>query len=66
MSGYIKYFENSGKNMSFMIKDDRVLDKYSEIWNRIKKTLNIKFNSMAAYDQKYIKAKVREFNDVIN
>ena len=49
-----------------MIKDDRVLDKYSEIWNRIKKTLNIKFNSMAVYDQKYIKAKVREFNDVIN
>ena len=66
MSGYIKYFENSGKNMSFMIKDDRVLDKYSEIWTRIKKTLNIKFNSMAVYDQKYIKAKVREFNDVIN
>ena len=24
--GYIKYFENSGKNMSFLIKDD-VLDK---------------------------------------
>ena len=22
MNGYIKYFENGGKNMSFMIKDD--------------------------------------------
>ena len=22
MSGYIKYFENSSKNMSFLIKDD--------------------------------------------
>ena len=49
-----------------MIKYDRVLDKHNEIWNRIKKTLNIKFNSMPVYDQKYIKAKVREFNDVIN
>ena len=31
MSGYIKYFENGGKNMSFMIKDDKVLDKSNEI-----------------------------------
>ena len=27
MTGYIKYFENGGKNMSFVIKDDDVLDK---------------------------------------
>ena len=27
MSGYIKYFENGGENMSFLIKDDNVLDK---------------------------------------
>ena len=26
MSGYIKYFENGGKNMSFLIKDDEVWD----------------------------------------
>ena len=31
MRGYIKYFENSGKNMSFVIKDDDVLDKYNKI-----------------------------------
>ena len=37
MSGYIKYLENSGKNMSFMIKDVSVLDKYNEIWARIKR-----------------------------
>ena len=42
MSGYIKYFENGGKNMSFSIKDDDVLVKYIEIWDKIKKTLNIK------------------------
>ena len=27
MGEYIKYFEIGGKNMSFMTKDDRVLDK---------------------------------------
>ena len=30
MNGYIKYFENGGKNMSFLIKDDNVLDKYNK------------------------------------
>ena len=28
----IKYFENGGKNMSFMKEDDRALAKYIEIW----------------------------------
>ena len=65
MTGYIKYFENGRKNMSFVIKDDYVLDKYNEIWDKIKETLNIKFHSMPVYDEKYIKAKVREFNGVI-
>ena len=57
MSGYMKYFENRGKNMSFIIKDDSILVKYNEIWNKIKKTISIKFHSMPVYDEKYIKAK---------
>ena len=64
MSGYIKYFENGGKNKSFMIKNDLCLDKYNEIWNTIKNTLNIKFHSMPVYDEKYVKTKVKEFNGI--
>ena len=37
MMGYIKYFENSGKNMSFLIKDDSMLNKYNEICIKLKK-----------------------------
>ena len=51
--------------MSFAIKDDDVLDKYNEIWDKIKETLSIKFHSMPVYDEQYIKAKVRVFNGVI-
>ena len=65
MTGYIKYFENGGKNMSFIIKDDMCLQKYNEIWDKIKETLNIKFHSIPVCDEQYIKAKVREFNVVI-
>ena len=52
MTGYIKYFEKGGKNMYFVIKDDDVLDKYNEIWKKIKDTLGIKFHSMPVYDEK--------------
>ena len=62
MSRYTKYFEKGGKNMSFMVKDDNVLDKYHKIWDKIKEKVNIKFRSMPAYDEKYLKAKVREFD----
>ena len=65
MSRSIEYFENGGKNMAFMVKNDNVLDQYNEIWGKIKEKLNIKFHSMPVYDKKYIKAKVRELDRVI-
>ena len=65
MSGWKKYFENGGENMSFMVKDDNMLDKYNKIWDKIKEKLNIKFHSMPVYDETYIKAKVREFDGKI-
>ena len=65
MSGYMKYFENGGKNMSFFIKDDEVREKYRKIWDVIKNKLGIKFHSEPIYEKKYLKAKVREFHGVI-
>ena len=65
MSGYIKYFENGGKNMSFLIKDDEVWEKRKQIWDWIKNKLSIKFHSKPIYKQNYLKAKVTEFDGVI-
>ena len=45
MSGYIKYFENGGKNMSFLIKDDEVWDKFDKMWDVIKVKIGITFHS---------------------
>ena len=64
-SGYIKCFKSGGKNMSSLIKDDKVWEKYKQIWDVIKNKLGIKFHSEPFYEQKYLKAKVREFDDVI-
>ena len=65
MNGYIKYFEKGDKNMSFPIKDEDVLYKYNDIWDKIKEKSNINFHSEPIYDKKYIKAKVREYDRVI-
>ena len=66
MSGWIKYFENSGKNMSFKIEDDEVYLKCIEIWGRIKELLfGIKLSSDSIYDDQYIKTKVQTFSEVI-
>ena len=65
MNGCIKYFENGGKNMSFMIKDDKVWDKYDKIWNVIKDKVGIKFYSEPVYEHEYLKTKVREFDGII-
>ena len=65
MSGYIKYFENGSKNMSFLIKDDEVWEKYDKIWDEIKDKLGIKFHSEPVYEYKYLKVQVREFDCVI-
>ena len=51
--------------MSFFIKDDKVSEKCEIIWDVIKNPLGIKFHRKPIYEQKYLKAKVREFDFVI-
>ena len=62
MNGYIKYFDNSGKNMSFLLKNSEVWEIYENIWDVIKNKLNLKFHSEPIYENKYLKAKVKEFD----
>ena len=56
MNGYIKYFENGGKNMSFLIKNDEVWEKYEDIWDVIKNKLSIKFHSKSIYEKEILKS----------
>ena len=53
MSGYIKYFKNGSKNMSFLIKDSELREKYDKIWDEIKNKLRIdKENHLQVYLEK--------------
>ena len=50
MSGYIKYFESGDKNMSFLMKDDKMWEKYEKNWVVIENKLSIKFHSKPFYE----------------
>ena len=55
MNGYIKCFEDGGKNKSLLIKNSVVWEKCEDIWNVIKDKLNIKFHSEPIYENKYLR-----------
>ena len=68
MSGYVKTFKVKDKNnklMSFRIDDEKLLEKYKAIWCKIEDLKNIKLNTLAVYDDKYIKTKIRTFVDKV-
>ena len=61
MKGYIKYFDDGGKNMSFVTDDREVFEKYNEIWEVV---LKLKFTVSPVRDDKYMKAKLKIFKNV--
>ena len=56
MNGYIKYFDDGGKNMSFVTDDEKVYEKYDKIWNVVKGLLTSPIRN-----DKYILAKLKIF-----
>ena len=64
MDGYIKYFDNGGKNMTFVMNNKKVYDKYTEIWEVIRKLLKVKFAVNPVRDDKYLVAKLKIFNKI--
>ena len=64
MHGYIKYFDNGGKNMTFVTDNEKVYDKYNEIWEVIRKLFKVKFAVNPVRDDKYLVAKLKIFNKI--
>ena len=60
MIRYFRSFE-SGMTMYFKTSEKQLLKKYNQIWKRVKKLLNIKFDSKPVYGDKgkYIKTKIK-------
>ena len=67
MNGYVKHFD-SYKTMSFKANDNRRLNKYTKIQERVSSLMNTKFDSERVYSDKdkYIKTKIKSYGDKIN
>ena len=64
MDGYIKYFDNGGKNMSFVTDDEKIYENYNEIWEVIRNLLKIDFTVNPVRDDIYLVAKLKIFNKI--
>ena len=64
MNGYIKYFDDGEKNMSFVMDVEEIYKKYNEIWEVVRKLLKVKFTVSPIKDDKYIIAKLKIFNKI--
>ena len=62
MSEYRRDFDKT-ECMSFMMKDEKLLEKYNEIFSSIIKK---EFDSEPVYNEKYLKTKIKSFNGKIN
>ena len=65
MNAHRKYFDEI-KYMSFLIKDDKLLEKYNEIWEKVKNSLKKDVDSEPVYNGKYLKAKIKSHNRKTN
>ena len=62
MDEYIKYFDDGGKNMSFVTDDEKIYKKYNEIWEVVRNLLKIDFTVNPVQDDTYLVAKLKIFN----
>ena len=56
VSAYRRDFDDT-KYISFLIKHDEILEKYIELWEKVKNSIKKDFDSEPAYNEKYLKAK---------
>ena len=61
MSACRKDFDET-EYITFLIKDDELLEKYNEIWEEVKNNIKKEFDCKPVYSGKYLKAKIKSYN----
>ena len=49
-----------------MIKDNELLEKYNEVWEKVKNSLKREFGCKSVYNKKCLKARIKSYNEKIN
>ena len=49
--------------MSFLIKDNEQLEKYNEIWDKVRNTIKKRCYGEPVYNEKYLKTKIKSMKE---
>ena len=52
--------------MSFKVGDNKLLKKYTKIWEIVSNLMNIEFHSEPVYRDKYIKTKIKMYGGIVS
>ena len=64
MSAYRRDFGET-KYMFYFVKNDELLVKYNEIWDKVSNTLKKAFDNESVYNEKYIRTKIKSYEGKI-
>ena len=65
INAYGRDFDET-KYISFLIKDDELLEKYNKILEKFENTLKKGFDTERVYNENYLEAKIKSYNGKIN
>ena len=65
LSAYTRDFGET-KLMPFLIKNDELLQKYNEIWEKVDSSIKKDFNSEPVYNKNYLKTKIKSQKKALN
>ena len=64
MDGCIKYFDDDGKNVTFVTDDQKISEKNNEIWEAVRNFLKTDFTVNPVRDDIYLVAKLKIFTKI--
>ena len=73
LSEYIKTFKDEGgekkknnKLLSLSTDNDKLLEKYKNIWTKIEDLINIEVEVLPVYDNNYVKTDIRTYGNKVH
>ena len=51
--------------MHFLIEDDKLLEKYNTIWDKVSADIKREFDSEPVYNKNYLKTKIKSYGDEV-
>ena len=63
MSAYVRCYDGETRWMYFFIEDDKLLETYNNIWNKVSNSIKKELDWKAIYNKKFLKTKIRSYGD---